>query len=99
MPNNSKTISANSICLLTSSVQKREAANNLTAKIKNSFPAGIGQPALRALASAGFTNLEKLTTISETELKKLHGMGAKAIEKLRTALTAEGKSFLRGEKS
>ena len=42
------------------------------------FPDKLSEPAQRALASAGFTRLEELTTVSEAELGKLHGMGPKA---------------------
>lgn len=57
------------------------------------WPAGIGQPAQRALAAAGFTQLEQLTSISEAELAKLHGMGPKALGVLRQALETQGLSF------
>jgi DNA repair protein RadC len=53
----------------------------------------LAQPAQRTLAAAGYTQLEQLTKVSEAELKELHGMGPKAIEQLRRALTAKGLSF------
>ena len=55
------------------------------------------KPAARALAGAGYTRLEQLTTISEQELGKLHGMGPKAINILRAALEAKGLSFAEGK--
>lgn len=64
---------------------------------ESSFPAGIAQPALRALSGAGYTRLEQLTKVSEAELKKLHGMGPKALEQLRQALAAKGLSFADGK--
>jgi hypothetical protein len=57
------------------------------------FPAKLSQPARRALLGAGIVQLEQLTRVSEAELKRLHGMGPNAIEKLRVALAARGLSF------
>lgn len=57
------------------------------------FPAGVSNPALRALAGAGYTRLEELAGASEVELLRLHGMGPKAIRVLREALAARGLSF------
>jgi hypothetical protein len=57
------------------------------------FPAGIGQPALRALNAAGYTQLEQLTGVTESDLRKLHGMGPKALGLLRSALLSRGLSF------
>jgi hypothetical protein len=51
------------------------------------FPAGLSQPAHRALAGAGIQNLEQLATFSEAQIKQLHGMGPKGIDLLRQALT------------
>jgi len=51
------------------------------------LPRGIGAPATRALAAVGITRLEQLTSFSEAELLKLHGMGPKAIRLLREALS------------
>jgi hypothetical protein len=63
------------------------------AQTNGGFPEKLSQPAQRALASAGFTRLEELTTVSEAELGKLHGMGPKAIRLLREALAARSLSF------
>ncbi|HCT75196.1 MAG TPA: DNA-binding protein [Micromonosporaceae bacterium] len=52
------------------------------------LPAGLGKPAERALAGAGYTRLDQLTKVSEAELHGLHGMGPKALERLRQALAA-----------
>jgi hypothetical protein len=57
------------------------------------FPAGIGRPATQALTVAGYTRLEQLTTVTEQELLKLHGMGPKALGILRSALEARGLRF------
>ncbi|GAB4580984.1 MAG: hypothetical protein Fur0022_37290 [Anaerolineales bacterium] len=53
----------------------------------------LAAPAQRALAGAGFTRLEQLTKITESELKQLHGIGPNALKQLRTALEARGWSF------
>ena len=37
--------------------------------------------------------LEQLAEVSEAELKQLHGVGPKALEQLRSALSAKGLSF------
>lgn len=80
-------------CPLTSNQQKRADANQQIAKIKQTFPAGVGQSALRALAAAGYMHLNQLANAKESELKALHGMGPKALGALRAALEAKGKSF------
>lgn len=53
----------------------------------------IGRPAAQALEAAGITRMDQLTQMTEEELLKLHGMGPKALGILRSALSAEGKSF------
>jgi len=63
------------------------------AQLEHDFPAGLAQPALRALHAAGYTHLAQLSKIKEAELLKLHGMGPKAIELIRRALAADGRSF------
>lgn len=69
------------------SPKKEELVRNL--------PAGVSQPARRALAAAGYTDIEELTQATEAELLKLHGMGPKAIGLIRNALEARGLSFKR----
>jgi DNA-directed RNA polymerase alpha subunit len=59
---------------------------------KTDFPK-TSKPAERALIKAGYTRLEQLSNVSEAELLKLHGMGPKALERLREALGAKGLSF------
>ena len=63
------------------------------------LPAGLSAPALRALNGAGYRRLDQLTRVSEAELKKLHGVGPKAINLLRSALDAKGLSFAEGKSS
>lgn len=60
---------------------------------ENDLPKGLAKPAQRALAAAGYTRLEQLEGRSEAELKKLHGMGPKALDQLRSAMSAKGLSF------
>ena len=72
-------------------------ASNHSPELPTDFPAGIGKPAQRALAGAGYTRLEELTTVTEAELRKLHGMGPKAVGVLRNALAARGLSFAAGK--
>jgi hypothetical protein len=57
------------------------------------FPAGLSQPALRALLGAGYTSLAQLAAVSEADLLRLHGMGPKGTRLLREALAAAGLSF------
>src|SRR5215207_3812595 len=50
-------------------------------------------PARRALSGAGYTHLDQLAQVSESELTQLHGMGPRAIAALRAALAERGLSF------
>lgn len=85
-------------CELTTNLQKRAAANKLAASVKDSLPAGLSQPALRALAEAKLTQLEQLARVSEAELLALHGMGPKGVAMIRVALAAKGLSFAKPRK-
>lgn len=62
------------------------------------FPAGLSQPALRALHGAGYERLEQLTQATEAEIGGLHGMGPKSIWMLNEALAARGLSFAAGKR-
>jgi len=53
----------------------------------------IGAPATRALRAAGLTTLERLATVSATEVAALHGVGPFAMERLGEALADAGLSF------
>ncbi|MEZ4712710.1 MAG: DUF1801 domain-containing protein [Caldilineaceae bacterium] len=57
------------------------------------WPNGVAAPAQRALAAAGYTSLEQLAAVTETELLDMHGMGPKALGVLRAALQAQGLAF------
>lgn len=62
----------------------------------NNLPAGLAQPAQRALAGAGIESLEQLARFSEWEIRSLHGIGPNALEKLRKALVEKGLAFKAG---
>jgi hypothetical protein len=55
----------------------------------------LAAPARRALSGAGYTHLDQLAEVSESELKKLHGMGPSAVAALRAALEERGLEFRR----
>jgi dihydrofolate reductase len=57
------------------------------------FPEKLAKPVRQALHVAGITRLEQLTRNREAELLKMHGIGPKGIEQLRSALSARGLSF------
>ena len=60
---------------------------------RDDLPPGLAKPAHRALNAAGYTRLSQFTTITESDLRKLHGMGPRAIGLIRSALNARGQSF------
>ena len=80
-------------CPLTNDPEQRAAATELTSSLKDGFPKGVSQPALRALARAGYTHIDQLTAASENDLLALHGMGPKVLGILKSALHARGKTF------
>jgi len=57
------------------------------------FPKGIAAPATRALIGAGYTELRQLAGVPAGELKRLHGMGPKALRLLQEALEQQGLSL------
>jgi uncharacterized protein YdhG (YjbR/CyaY superfamily) len=56
----------------------------------------LAAPACRALSAAGYTRLDQLAQVSESDLKKLHGIGATAIAALHDALQGRGLSLQMG---
>lgn len=60
---------------------------------ESDLPAGLSQPARRALLGAGIVRLEQLTRLSEAEVKRLHGVGPNTLALLSRALEAVGLSF------
>lgn len=63
------------------------------ASLRKNFPPGLSQPALRALAGAGYARLGDLAQATEAELRELHGIGRKAIAILRGTLEEHGQSL------
>ena len=70
--------------------------SSVKGKVESALPKGIGNPALRALASVGVRNLDQVTRFSEAELLALHGVGPKALGIIKAALRAQSKSLVRG---
>ena len=66
---------------------------------ESDLPVVLSAPALRALNGAGYARLEQITRVSETELKKLHGLGPRGIDLLRSALEEKGLSFAEGKRA
>jgi hypothetical protein len=57
------------------------------------LPAGLSNPARRALTTLGITQLDQLTTHRAKDILNLHGMGPKGIRMLRQALAERGLAF------
>lgn len=53
----------------------------------------LSAPARRALARAGYTRVEQLAQVPESEIAVLHGMGPTGIAALRDALDQRGLAF------
>ncbi len=70
-----------------------DGARSTSKETESDLPADIAAPARRALLGAGYVRLEQLTRISEAEVLALHGMGPKALARLRRALAARDQSF------
>ncbi|PBC70629.1 helix-hairpin-helix protein [Streptomyces sp. TLI_235] len=65
----------------------------MTTQPQGDFPRTIGVPATRALLGAGYTRLDELAGVPVADLRRLHGMGPKALERLQAALEERGKSL------
>lgn len=52
---------------------------------ESGLPANIGAPATRALIAAGYSELRQLASVPTSELRKLHGVGPKALKLLQEA--------------
>ncbi|AJW41417.1 hypothetical protein NY08_3407 [Rhodococcus sp. B7740] len=57
------------------------------------FPKGTGNPASRAFRAAGYMCLDDLAGVPAAELKKLHGVGPKALTVVQAALEQTGRSL------
>ena len=62
-------------------------------KPSGEFLATLAAPARRALENNGITNLHQLSTFTEAEILKLHGMGKSTIIRLRSVLAENNLSF------
>jgi hypothetical protein len=61
--------------------------------VDEGLPRNIGAPATRALTAAGFTELRQLADVPAADLKKLYGVGPKALRLLQEALERRGLSL------
>jgi hypothetical protein len=77
---------------MTRAKKSDDAARDKATSGRTPFPK-LAQPALRALAGAGYDHLEQLTSVPEAALLRLHGMGPNAVGTLRTSLKEIGLSF------
>lgn len=57
------------------------------------FPRSLGKVATRELAVHHLTRYDQLTSVSESELLSIHGVGPKAVGILREELAARGLGF------
>lgn len=62
-------------------------------KPNEGFLAELSAPARRALEGASIETLEKLSSYTEKDILKLHGMGKASLPKLRDLLATEGLTF------
>jgi DNA-directed RNA polymerase alpha subunit len=62
-------------------------------KPESGFLSVFSAPARRALENNGITTVEQLSTYTEKEILKFHGMGPASLPKLRSALEEKGLSF------
>lgn len=62
-------------------------------KPKDGFLALLSAPARRALVNNGINSLEQLSSLSEADILKFHGIGKASLPTLRAALDSEGLSF------
>ncbi|MFH5227288.1 hypothetical protein [Antrihabitans spumae] len=61
--------------------------------VPTEYPQRLGKTARRELALSGYTRYDQLTTITPTELLKIHGVGPKAIRILTEELETRSLSF------
>lgn len=57
------------------------------------FPATLGKVARRELAVHGITRFEQLTTLTESDVLTIHGVGPKAVRILAEELDSRGMHF------
>lgn len=61
--------------------------------VEADIPADVGGLARRALAAAGYANLEDLRGVAADDLLRLHGFGPTALRVVAAALAAHGWSL------
>lgn len=57
------------------------------------LPRGIGAPATRALNGAGYSTLNSLADVPVEQLRKLHGVGPKALRIVQEEMASVGLSL------
>jgi hypothetical protein len=57
------------------------------------LPRSLGRPAIRAFARAGLVRIDQFSDVREADLRRMHGVGPKAIDGLRNALATTGRAF------
>ncbi|MFD9628883.1 RNA polymerase alpha subunit C-terminal domain-containing protein [Peribacillus muralis] len=62
-------------------------------KPESGFLSQLSAPARRALEHNGVTSIQQLSTFTEKEILKFHGMGPASLPKLRAALQDNGLTF------
>lgn len=65
----------------------------MATELTGGFPPSIGQPALRALTGAGYSDYRELSGVSRKSLAALHGVGPKALRIIEELLAQEGESL------
>lgn len=58
------------------------------------LPKGVGAPAARALAAAGYSHLAQLDGVPADRVAQLHGVGPRALKVLQEALEQRGMSLV-----
>ena len=61
------------------------------------LPPSVASPARRALTAAGYRKIAELDGASVADLRKLHGMGPRAVRLIEDMLQTEGMSLGPGE--
>ncbi len=64
-----------------------------SAQPASDLPAGLSNPAQRALSAAQIITLTQVAAHSAAEILQLHGVGPKTIRQLRAALATQGLAF------
>lgn len=81
--------------LVSADVAEYEVPDAVSGAAGTAFPRDIGAPATRALAAAGHRELTDLAGLTEAELLAMHGVGPRAVERLRRTMAEHGLSFRR----